>query len=441
VSGLRFAFLTTFYPPYNFGGDGVGIQRLARGLVRAGHHVTVVHDADAFNVLRRGPEPAPVPEIPGIEVVTLKTSMPLFSALATQQTGRPIFNGSRIRRLLAEGAFDVINYHNSSLIGGPGLWRYGDALKVFMAHEHWLVCPTHVLWRHGRELCTGRQCVRCQLRYDRPPQLWRMTGFLEREARHIDAFIAMSEFSRAKHAEFGFPYPMEVVPYFLENTGPVGPEQVVDASPHPRPYFLFVGRLEKIKGLDHVIPLFRDYSEADLLVAGDGDYAATLRQAARGLDRVKFLGRIPLDQLSRYYAHALGLIVPSLCFETFGIIIIEAFQQGTPVIARRLGPFPELIETSGGGLLFDRPDELVEAMQRLVREPGLRARLSGHARKAFEAHWSERVVVPRYLDVVRRAAERTGRHELAERLTQAADLAGSGGALVGWGGPRQGFPS
>ena len=45
MSGLRFGFLTTFYPPYNFGGDGIGVQRLARGLVHAGHHVAVLDGA------------------------------------------------------------------------------------------------------------------------------------------------------------------------------------------------------------------------------------------------------------------------------------------------------------------------------------------------------------------------------------------------------------
>ena len=52
---LRFAFLTTFYPPYNFGGDGIGIERLAHGLVRAGHEVTVIHDADAYETLAPKP--------------------------------------------------------------------------------------------------------------------------------------------------------------------------------------------------------------------------------------------------------------------------------------------------------------------------------------------------------------------------------------------------
>src|SRR4030095_7550903 len=114
-----------------------------------------------------------------------------------------------------DGRFDVVNFHNVSLVGGPGLLRYGSGIKLYMAHEHWLVCPTHVLWRHNRELCTGRQCFRCSLRHRRPPQFWRYSSLLERKIRHIDAFISPSQFSADKHREFGFPKPLEVIPYFL----------------------------------------------------------------------------------------------------------------------------------------------------------------------------------------------------------------------------------
>ncbi|NNK62023.1 MAG: glycosyltransferase, partial [Gemmatimonadetes bacterium] len=159
---LRFAFLTTFYPPNNFGGDGIGIQRLARGLVRRGHHVTVVHDVDAHTMLYDGPERIPGPEPEGLEVVRLRSSRPLLSTVLTHQTGRPVVNGARIRQLLEEGDFDVVNFHNITLVGGPGRLAYGgDAVRLYMAHDHWLVCPMHVLWRHGRERCTGRQCLRC----------------------------------------------------------------------------------------------------------------------------------------------------------------------------------------------------------------------------------------------------------------------------------------
>ena len=175
-----------------------------------------------------------------------------------------------------------------------------------MAHEHWLVCPSHVLWRHGRELCTGRECLRCVLHHHRPPQLWRYTGAIERHGHDVDAFIAMSEFSRAKHREFGFPFTMEVLPYFLPDPEPgedpfAGP---CGERPRQRPYFLFVGRLERIKGLDDVIPLFADDRGADLVIAGTGEHEAALERLAAGLERVHFLGRVPHGELARLYRHA-----------------------------------------------------------------------------------------------------------------------------------------
>jgi glycosyltransferase involved in cell wall biosynthesis len=416
MSGLRFCMLTTFYPPHNFGGDGIGVQRLSRALARRGHHVTVVHDVDAYESLALGPAPVPEPEPGGVEVVRLRSGLGVLSPLLTQQTGRPVANGRAIRRILDEGDFDVTMFHNASLVGGPGLLGEGRGVVLYEAHEHWLVCPSHVLWRHGRELCTGRECLRCSLSHRRPPQLWRYTGFLERQLRHVDAFIAKSEFSREKHREFGFPREMDVVPYFLPDEAPA-PPATGGGAPHDRPYFLFVGRLERIKGLDDVIPAFRDYPDADLLIIGDGEHGPALRALAAGEPRVRFLGRLPPDQLRAYYDHALALVVPSVCFETFGIILIEAFRQGTPVIARRIGPFPEIVEASGGGLLFDGPGEMLAAMRRIQGSPGQRAALSDAARREFPRHWSEDAVFPRYLELIRRVAERKGERRTLQALT------------------------
>lgn len=412
MSGLRFCMVTTFYPPYNFGGDGMGVQRLSQALVRRGHQVTILQDIDAFNVLSGTPEPTATDQADGVEIVRLRNALKGLSVTLTHQSGRPIFNGRKFRRFFEEREFDIINFHNVSQVGGAGILAYGDGIKLYMAHEHWLVCPTHVLWRHKREVCTGRECLRCSFHYRRPPQLWRYTDLLRRQISHVDTFIAMSEFSRRKHREFGFERDMEVVNYFLPEKSATAPV-AEQPSPHPRPYFLFVGRLERIKGLDEVIPLFRRYQDADLLIVGEGEHRPVLTELAGGISNVKFVGRLAPASLDRYYRHALALIVPSVCFETFGIILIEAFRQATPVLARRIGPFPEIVERGGGGVLFDGPEDLLQSMKLMQNDPQLRPRLSRAGFESFRAHWSESAVIPRYLDIVRRSALAKGRPGVA----------------------------
>jgi glycosyltransferase involved in cell wall biosynthesis len=413
MTGLRFCMATTFYPPDNFGGDGIAVQRLAEALVKRGHTVSVIHDSDAFALLggRRAHEGPTPPD--GLTVHRLSSRLGAVSPFLTQQLGRPIANGGRIRRIMDDAAFDVIHYHNTSLVGGPGLLGLGSALKLYTAHEHWLVCPTHVLWRHQREPCDGRECFRCVLRHRRPPQLWRSTGYLRRQLRHVDTFLAMSEFSREKHSEFGFPHQMEVLPPFLPAL--LAPQPTRDAEAPARPYFLFVGRLERMKGLDDVIPLFTGEGP-DLLIAGSGDHEATLRALARGLPRVRFLGHVDPGALGGLYRHARGLIAPSVGFETFGMVLIEAFRHGTPVLARNIGPFPEIVRTARAGELFDDAEGLRVLLERWTVDDDHVSRLGERATVAFHARWTEEAVVPSYLDLVARAARRRGATRITEVL-------------------------
>jgi glycosyltransferase involved in cell wall biosynthesis len=424
--GLRFAMVTTFYPPHHFGGDGAYVRRLTHALARRGHRVDVLHDVDAFRILNEGPEPEPLDEPPGVTVHPFESRAPGLSCLATQQLGLPLVHGRRIRALLEQPDIDVIHFHNVSLIGGPGVLAYGSAIKLYTAHEHWLVCPSHILWRHGREPCPGRECLRCVLRAKRPPQLWRRAGVMERASRHVDRFISPSRFSAGKHREFGFQAPMQVMPLFLPD-GPARAGGQRSPSPSPargsgvderRPYFLFVGRLELIKGIQDVIPLFDDDAPADLLIAGTGGYESELRRLASDRRRVRFLGQITPEALRDLYAAALALIAPSRCYEVFPMVLLEAFRERTPVIARRLGPFPEVIEQSGAGLLFDSESELRSAIALLAHDDDLRARLGESGRRAFERYWSEEVVLEDYLRLIGELARNRGRERVAARLAE-----------------------
>jgi glycosyltransferase involved in cell wall biosynthesis len=410
----------TFYPPYNFGGDGITVQRLCRALVRCGHDVTVVHDADAFTALGNDAPVAQPTPADGVNVITLRSALGRMSLLLTYEAGRPVVHGREIAELLRRNQFDVVHFHNVSLVGGPGLFALArDSATLYTAHEHWLVCPTHVLWRYGRERCTGRKCVSCTLSYHRPPQLWRSTGYLERSLRYVDTFIALSEFSRAKHHEFGFPREMEVLPpiVFDADADSIDPS----VAHYPKPYFFYAGRLERIKGLDDVIPLFRDRSiPADLLIAGAGSHERELRSLAGDAPSIQFLGRVPPERLAPFYRNAIAHIAPSVCFETFGNTLVESFRQGTPVVARRIGPFPELVSHAQAGELFDDQRDLRSALERLASSAAYRHRLGRAGREAYETTWSEDAIVPRYLDIVERTMAK--RRPPRERAVAAAPV-------------------
>ena len=393
---LRIAMVTTFYPPYNFGGDGIYVQRMARALARRGHHVEVIHDTDGFRAMT-GTDPGPsASDADGVVVHALRSRWPKLATLEVQQTGHPGRHKAEIARLLGD-RFDVIHFHNVSLIGGPGIWKLGQGVKLHTAHEHWLVCPSHILWRDNREICDARRCLRCVLKHRRPPQLWRSTDLVNREAHHVDAFLMLSESAARNHQHFGFTAPMTVVPSFLPDVEPLPP---ADAPVHPRPFFLFVGRLEIIKGLQDVIPVFTADVPADLLIAGSGAYEPELRRLAEGRDNVRFLGHTRPEVLRRLYAEARAVLTPSRCYEVFPLVVLEAFRERAPIIARDLGPYPEIVQQSGGGLLFRTEAELRECLLRLTKDPALACHLGAQGRSAFDAHWTEAVALGGYLELI-----------------------------------------
>ena len=388
--------VTTFYPPYHYGGDATYVQRLVDALTARGHQVDVIHCRDSYYLANpQEPEPGrPAPA--GARIFPLKSRFGKLSPLLTHQTGRPWLKPD-IRRRLAGGGYDVIHFHNASLIG-PGAFSYGDAVKLYTTHEHWLLCPLSLLWKKDRELCDSRECVSCTLRAGRPPQWWRYGSYLQRQLQHIDRFISPSRFTRDKHREWGLDLPFDVLPSFT-----TAPSVAPVARPHERPYFLFVGRLIKIKGLHTILRTFARYPDADLVVAGTGGHESELRALASDLPSVRFVGAQSSEQLQRLYRHAIALIMPSIAYEVFGLVLIEAFAEGTPALVRNLGGMAEVATDSGAGILFDTDEGLLDGMRQLQTDQAVRARLGENGRTAFERMYSEDVHIRGYLSIVERA--------------------------------------
>ena len=359
---MKFCLATTFFPPEHFGGDAIVVANLANALVDAGHTVEVVHCADSFELLRNGVQPSPVILNSRIKVHTLRSKWGMLSPLQTYMTGRPGFKADPLKRILSRD-FDVTHWHNLSLIGGAAALEYGQGVRLCTLHDYWLTCPTSILFRYNREICTKRTCIRCSLAHGRPPQLWRRGNLLKSSLRYVDRFLAPSKFVRDLFRASDLDIDSTVLPHFVPPLDAV-PAQAGQAD---RPYYFVASRLEKPKGIQTILPLFRE-TERKLLIAGAGNYEPELRRQAEGRPAIQFIGRIPHDQLGKLYAGARATIVPSICQETFGLTILESLQHGTPVIASGFGALPEVIADTGGGVVYRDIPALKSILDRFDRD-------------------------------------------------------------------------
>lgn len=180
-------------------------------------------------------------------------------------------------------------------------------------------------------------------------------------------------------------------------------------------YVLGLGRVVWKKGFDLLIDAFAeargDLPGVGLVLAGGGSYRARLEERARrlGVDgRVHFAGALDRSRVAAVMAAASAFVLPSR-LEPFGIVVLEAWRAGCPVVASRIGGTTEFVTDGVDGLVVDPHDtaELAGALTRLLTEDQLRRALVDNAALAVkDFDWS--VVAGRYqevyADVIRRSA-------------------------------------
>jgi glycosyltransferase involved in cell wall biosynthesis len=386
--------VTTFYPPYNLGGCGTYVRALSRALVAQGHDVEVMHCLDAYRLKSIDPMPDEDRD-KGIVVHRLESPFGFLSPLITQLTGHPGIKSRAIRNVL-DRSFDVVHFHNISLVGGPALITQSRApVNLYTLHDHWLLCPTHVFWKNNSKPCDRPTCFTCSLASGIPPQLWRYTRLAERSIAHVDAMLAPSEYTARRHRDSGLKRPIHVLPSFSAI------EQQSDHKPrHDRPRFLFVGRLTASKGIVQLLEEFAGLPAYDLHVVGDGELRSKLERRFSSCPNIRFLGLKPQAELVPLYQNATALILPSLIPENFPLSIVEAFACGTPAIVHDSGGAGEPIEATGGGLLYQTSEELRAALSRVAHEPRLRETLAGRARNGFLRLYTPERHVKNYLALV-----------------------------------------
>ncbi|MCS7276055.1 MAG: glycosyltransferase family 4 protein [Dehalococcoidia bacterium] len=163
---------------------------------------------------------------------------------------------------------------------------------------------------------------------------------------------------------------------------------------------LFLGRLERRKGLPYLLQAFallkREMPQVRLIVVGrDGGMLAPCQRFVErtGLSDVVFVGYVPEADLPRYYRSAHVFCAPNTGAESQGLILLEAMASGVPVVASAIEGFREVISDGQEGLLVSPGDgeALAQALLRLLSDPALREAMGQRGLATVRRYAWERV--------------------------------------------------
>jgi glycosyltransferase involved in cell wall biosynthesis len=313
--------------------------------------------------------------------------------------------------LLRENEPDIVHVHNTFPLISPSIFwacRSAGVPVVHTLHNYRLLCPGANFFRAGKpcEDCgTGNfwqgvvhGCYRHSRVQTAPVALMLAVHHTGKTwTRMVDRYIALSEFSRSRFVNAGFPEDQIVIkPNFVD---PDPGRRTGDGS-----YALFIGRVSQEKGAETLLKAWRQLPWSfELRIVGDGPSRIRLESqaAAQGLSNVRFMGRMPHEQVIQTIKDARFVIFPSELYETFGLGIIEAFACGVPVLASRLGSMQEIVQDGYSGLLF-RPgdaEDLARIVSRAWEQPAYMRRLGEQAREEYESKYTAAANYQRLIEI------------------------------------------
>ena len=166
-------------------------------------------------------------------------------------------------------------------------------------------------------------------------------------------------------------------------------------------YAGYVGRISPEKGIPVLIEAAR-LSGIPTRIAGNGNIPGLAESAP---ENVRFVGPVSRKAMPDFFGGARFLVVPSIWWEVYGIVLAEAMMLGIPVIASNIGGMPEVFEHERSGLLVPPgdPHALAAAMRRLWDNPELRARMGQAGRRFAMQHYTPAVYYNRLKQVFERA--------------------------------------
>jgi phosphatidylinositol alpha-mannosyltransferase len=347
--------------PYDWavpGGVNSHCARLREQFVARGHEVRIAAPSS-----RRIEEP---------DVVTIgkrPVSVPASGSLARISLSLTL--GPPVRRLLAQEQFDIVHVHEPFMPVLPVQFlRLADCVRVGTFHASRDKSQFFYTW--------GRHHLR-------------------RWFRRLEGKIAVSQ-AAARFVEQYFPGYYNIIPNGVDVA-----HFAADVAPFPQYQdgklnVLFLGRPEKRKGLDHLIPAFAEVKRrnrnARLIVVGAGKFDRYQRMArALRVSDIEFHSYAPYEALPRYHHSAHLFCAPNTGFESQGLVLLEAMAAGLPVVASNIEGFASVVTHGVEGLLVLPGDEagLAEAILELLEDEPRRREMAEQARaRAQEFSW-ERV--------------------------------------------------
>jgi glycosyltransferase involved in cell wall biosynthesis len=283
-------------------------------------------------------------------------------------------------------------------------------------HNFRMFCANGLLLRNGRicEDCIGEKvpwrgvaygCYRDSRLYSVPVVAAEVIHRAMRTwTESVDAFIALTEFGKQKFIQCGLPEGrIFVKPNFLGD--PPSPSYGAGE------YAIFLGRLSAEKGLDLLLEALTIHhrtasSPVKIKVVGDGPLRPQLEMRARdhSLYNIDFLGRRNFSDCLDLLSGASFMVMPSVCYENFPMVIREAYACGKPVIAPRLGAMAEIVHDRSTGLLFNAGEsaDLEAKLQWMTENESARREMGRRARTEFENNYTADHNFDLLLDIYRK---------------------------------------
>jgi glycosyltransferase involved in cell wall biosynthesis len=325
-----------------------------------------------------------------------------------------------LRSLLRRESPDVVHFHNTFPLISPAAYYacQAEGIPVVQSlHNSRLMCPAATFYREGTAChdCLGRSVawpgVVRACYHDSRFQTAVVAGMVASHRilgtwhEQVDAYIVFTEFYRQKFISTGLqPERLFVKPHFLV-TDPGTKQSAGD-------YALFLGRLAPEKGIPTLLKAWQSLRHIPLQIAGQGSMRGDVEQFAEKNSSVRLLPHLSQKECFDLIKGARFLVWPSEGYnETFGLVAIEAFACGTPVIATGIGAMKEIIEDRWSGLHFTPGDanDLALKVSWAWSHPTEMEAMGRAARSDYEAKYTAEINYRLLMEIYCRARGATAR--------------------------------